>query len=214
MSLINLIQATGLSDTAEITAALNAATVEQRDETLKTSRTVLVTLGMDAGRLALGGLQAVAAQDPAMAAMWQALNSGGIDFSHDLTQGTIDALTGLGIWSSEIGDALKAMGRWHVSPYESWAGRGQTVTQEQVEQALAEQQPVEYDSRQMLLSLSIGPQHAALSFRVAEAAAGGRTGATLASIATGDADNVTLPAGQRAFVDSLLALVREYGGVV
>jgi hypothetical protein len=89
-----------------------------------TNKTITVseivgTVGMDAGRLVVGTIQAGASQDPILASSYQALSTVGMSLSGMDRQGLIDALAAGGRWPDAVRDAVKALGgvwrpRWQV----------------------------------------------------------------------------------------------------
>lgn len=97
--------------------------------TTLTNRQVIVAdiinaVGVDAGGLVLGTLQAAAATNPILAAAYQALVTVGISLSDDLRQGMIDQLAVAGSWPNSVRDAVKALGRvtqprWQLEGYPS-----------------------------------------------------------------------------------------------
>jgi hypothetical protein len=94
-----------------------------------TNKTITVseivgTVGMDAGRLVVGTIQAGASQDPILASSYQALSTVGMSLSGADRQGLIDALAAAGRWPDAVRDAVKALGgvwrpRWQVEGLQS-----------------------------------------------------------------------------------------------
>lgn len=92
---------------------------------------IVDAVGLDAARLVVGTLQAAAAQDPILAASFQALTTVGMSLSSPDRQGLIDQLatTGYGPegnqpWPTTICDGVKALGgvwrvRWQVEGYQA-----------------------------------------------------------------------------------------------
>lgn len=83
---------------------------------------IMTAVGVDAGRLVLGTLQAASEADPIFAAAYQALVTVGISLSDDLRQGMIDQLAQAGNWTNSVRDAVKALGRitqprWRTEGY-------------------------------------------------------------------------------------------------
>jgi hypothetical protein len=72
---------------------------------------IINAVGIEAGALVLGTLQAAAATNPILAAAYQALVTVGISLSDDLRQGMIDQLALAGNWPNSVRDAVKALGR-------------------------------------------------------------------------------------------------------
>jgi hypothetical protein len=97
--------------------------------TTLTNRQVIVAdiinaVGVEAGVLVLGTLQAAAATNPILAAAYQALVTVGISLSDDLRQGMIDQLAVAGSWPNSVRDAVKGLGRvvqprWMVEGYDT-----------------------------------------------------------------------------------------------
>jgi phospholipase/lecithinase/hemolysin len=95
--------------------------------TTNTNRQIIVAdiinaVGIEAGALVLGTLQAAAATNPILAAAYQALVTVGISLSDDLRQGMIDQLAVAGNWPNSIRDAMKSLGRitqprWQLEGY-------------------------------------------------------------------------------------------------
>lgn len=84
---------------------------------------IVEAVGLDAGRLVLGTIQAASAQDPILASSYQALSTVGMSLSGDDRQGLIDALATAGQWPDAVRDAVKALGgvsspRWQIEGYE------------------------------------------------------------------------------------------------
>jgi hypothetical protein len=82
---------------------------------------IIEAVGMQSARVVLGTLQAAAAQDPVLAAAYQALVTVGISLSGDDRQSMLDQLAVAGSWSNEVRDAVKALGvvtqaRWETLP--------------------------------------------------------------------------------------------------
>lgn len=118
----------GLDDT-QIAAARNAKS-EIRVNTQRLSTAgVLTALGADESRAILGALRTAAAQDPLIAATLDLLAGQGVDFSHAMIQGQLDAIGAAGVLSSPRVAALKALGRKPVSPHELEHGDGTTCTE-------------------------------------------------------------------------------------
>jgi hypothetical protein len=77
---------------------------------------------LDAGRLVVGTIQSGAAQDPILAASYQALSTVGMSLSGADRQGLIDQLAIAGNWPDAVRDAVKALGgawraRWQIEGY-------------------------------------------------------------------------------------------------
>lgn len=125
-------------DVADIVSALNAKTVSKRDETLLTFRAMTVKYGIEFTQDALARFKAAADLDPLLAATYLAICSTGIDFSANVTHGMIDQLVTLNVFTQEIGDKLKGLGRWSISPVEDQFGEGAVATEEEVTHAVQE----------------------------------------------------------------------------
>jgi hypothetical protein len=83
---------------------------------------IVEAVGLDAGRLVLGTIQAASAQDPILASSYQALSTVGMSLSGADRQGLIDALATAGQWPDAVRDAVKALGgvrcpRWQIEGY-------------------------------------------------------------------------------------------------
>jgi len=83
---------------------------------------IVNAVGLDAGRLVVGTLQAGAAQDPILAASYQALSTVGMSLSGADRQELIDQLAIAGNWPDAVRDAVKALGgvwqaRWQIDGY-------------------------------------------------------------------------------------------------
>ena len=83
---------------------------------------IIAAVGVDAGGLVLGTLQAASQTNPILAAAYQALVTVGISLSDDLRQGMIDQLAVAGNWPSSVRDAVKRLGRvtqprWQLEGY-------------------------------------------------------------------------------------------------
>jgi hypothetical protein len=83
---------------------------------------IVAAVGMDAGRLVVGTLQAGSSQDPILAASYQALSTVGMSLSGADRQGLIDQLAIAGQWPDAVRDAVKALGgvsrpRWQIEGY-------------------------------------------------------------------------------------------------
>ena len=83
---------------------------------------IVAAVGMDAGRLVVGTIQAAASQDPILAASYQALSTVGMSLSGADRQGLIDQLAIAGQWPDVVRDAVKALGgvwrpRWQIKGY-------------------------------------------------------------------------------------------------
>lgn len=97
--------------------------------TTPTNRQIIVAdiinaVGVEAGGLVLGTLQAASASNPILSAAYQALVTVGISLSDDLRQGMIDQLAVAGNWPNSVRDAVKALGRvtqprWQIENYQS-----------------------------------------------------------------------------------------------
>ena len=97
--------------------------------TTLTNRQIIVAdiinaVGVEAGGLVIGTLQAASQTNPILAAAYQALVTVGISLSDDLRQGMIDQLAVAGNWPSSVRDAVKALGRvtqprWMIEGYQS-----------------------------------------------------------------------------------------------
>jgi len=90
--------------------------------TITVSEIVAAVGGMDAARLVVGTLQAGAAQDPILAASYQALSTVGMSLSVQDRQALIDQLAVAGQWPDVVRDAVKALGgvsrpRWQIEGY-------------------------------------------------------------------------------------------------
>lgn len=84
-----------------------------------TVATMIATIGRDATRQVLGTIQAAAAVDPILGAVYQALASSGISLHQVDRQSMIDELAVAGSWSPELIAAVKSLGvdprpRWEV----------------------------------------------------------------------------------------------------
>lgn len=84
--------------------------------TTNTNRQIIVAdiinaVGVEAGGLVLGTLQAASQTNPILASAYQALVTVGISLSDDLRQGMIDQLAVAGNWPNSVRDAVKALGR-------------------------------------------------------------------------------------------------------
>jgi hypothetical protein len=105
-----------------------------------TNKTITVseivgTVGMDAGRLVVGTIQAGASQDPILASSYQALSTVGMSLSGMDRQRLIDALAAGGNWPDAVRDAVKALGgawrpRWQVD------GLGEEPTLDSIQKQL------------------------------------------------------------------------------
>jgi hypothetical protein len=85
---------------------------------------IIAAVGLDGSRLVLGTLQAASAQDPVLAAAYQALVTVGISLSGDDRQAMLDTLAAVGSWPDSVRDAVKALGvlrrpRWQMEGYTS-----------------------------------------------------------------------------------------------
>jgi hypothetical protein len=83
---------------------------------------IVSAVGLDAGRLVVGTIQAGAAQDPILASSYQALSTVGMSLSGVDRQGLIDQLAIAGQWPDAVRDAVKALGgvsrpRWQIEGY-------------------------------------------------------------------------------------------------
>lgn len=83
---------------------------------------IINAVGVEAGGLVLGTLQAASASNPILSAAYQALVTVGISLSDDLRQGMIDQLAVAGKWPNSVRDAVKALGRvtkprWQTEGY-------------------------------------------------------------------------------------------------
>jgi hypothetical protein len=83
---------------------------------------IVSAVGLDAGRLVVGTIQAGAAQDPLVASSHNALSTVGMSLSGADRQGLIDQLAIAGNWPDSVRDAVKALGgvsrsRWQVEGY-------------------------------------------------------------------------------------------------
>ncbi len=104
----------------EILSELQAVSIERTDDTLYTSKKVLLVLqDPDIYRLVAGTINAVAAQDPLVkdAQLW--LGTEGMDFSTTLAQSMVDQLAIVGSWPNSVRDAIKQIGKWTEYPYSS-----------------------------------------------------------------------------------------------
>ena len=88
---------------------------------------LIEAVGLEGSGLVLGTLQAASAQNPILAAAYQALVTVGISLAGDLRQGMIDQLAAASQaqppelrWSNELRDAVKRLGRV-VQP--RWVGQ-------------------------------------------------------------------------------------------
>lgn len=120
MSLIELIkqhasEAATAGDYALVASVLNANDVDVVDDTYYTSRYLVTLLGVDTYRIVSGSLAAIGEVDPLVKDIHQTLNTTGVDFSTELTQGMIDLLGANAGWSQELIDRLKAIGRSKTS---------------------------------------------------------------------------------------------------
>lgn len=130
MSLQTLVSARFAMTDAEIVAELNALTVEKRDTQLWTSAGLADRLGFEV----IGQLDELLKNAPGMDWMRLLIAGRGIDLSLDKTQAVLEALRPL--LDGPV-DAIKAIGRWSVTPYQDDGGEGE-VTLEQVASARTE----------------------------------------------------------------------------
>lgn len=138
MSLIELIkqhasEAATAGDYALVASVLNANDVDVVDDTYYTSRYLVTLLGVDTYRIVSGSLAAIGEVDPLVKDIHQTLNTTGVDFSTELTQGMIDLLGANAGWPQELIDTLKAIGRSQTSI--ALKELGAAVTAEQCESA-------------------------------------------------------------------------------
>jgi len=88
-----------------------------------TVASIVDAVGLDAGRLVVGTIQAAAGQDPILAASSQALATVGMSLSSVDRQSLVDQLAVVGNWPDAIRDAVKALGgEWRPR----WRGEGYT----------------------------------------------------------------------------------------
>ena len=81
-------------------------------------------VGDNGSRLVLGTIQSAAAQDPLLAAAYQALATVGISLSPPERQAMVDQLATVGDWPDTVRDAVKALGgvnrkRWQINGLQS-----------------------------------------------------------------------------------------------
>lgn len=99
---------------------------------------IINAVGVEAGGLVLGTLQASAQTNPILAAAYQALVTVGISLSDDLRQGMIEQLAVAGNWPNSVRDAVKALGRV-TQPRWQFEGYATEPTLEQIQAELDEQ---------------------------------------------------------------------------
>lgn len=85
---------------------------------------IIAAVGLESSRIVLGTLQAASAQDPVLAAAYQALVTVGVSISGADRQAMLDTLATVGSWTNEVRNAIKALGgvdrpRWQIEGYES-----------------------------------------------------------------------------------------------
>jgi len=117
---------------------------------------IVEAVGLDAGRLVVGTIQAASAQDPILAASYQALSTVGMSLSGADRQSLIDQVAIAGNWPDAVRDAVKALGgvsrlRWQIEGYQS------QPTIESVQAEIdAESQPADETRHEVLLSVNRG----------------------------------------------------------
>lgn len=115
----------GKSD-AEAAAMVNAKTVDRYNDTLITSRTLIVQLGLADAQQSLSALAVAAGSNALLDSMRITLCSTGIDFSNSITQSVIDQLYESQLISSDLAMRLKRLGRWTEPVTIEWLGRAAT----------------------------------------------------------------------------------------
>jgi hypothetical protein len=208
MVLADLIRSLGLTGTAaKVTADLNAKTVRYTDPVPKTAVDIIGLLGAVDAEVVLAGIELAAKESAIGRAIQQSLVSGGLDFSHDVVQAQLSLTASTANMSDEIGEKLLKLGVQQITPYENWAGIGQSVSEAEVATAIIPPVP---DSRAVSLGLNIRPDGMSMGFGITEMAGSIALG-VIHSIATTEKDNPRLSAAQNQFVSDLLALVTSYG---
>jgi hypothetical protein len=209
MTLYDLIQNTGLVDAAAITTVLNTKTVVVRNENRWTLNELFAKFGETAVETLINKLKNSA--KPMANTVLTALSGTGVRFDTDEMQTWITNIAATDSWSNPLRNGVLALGKYNISPYEAWAGEGQVVTQQSVQDAIDAHVPVVFDDQQMLLSVNLTPSKVAMSLRVVECKlVDGKlvTGQSLGTISSGDVENADLPAPYAAFVASVLAALR------
>lgn len=115
------------NDDNQVVSLLNSESIQKSDAEFKTSRWLMINQTPENAALVLGTMKTAGSSNPIIDAAYQALNSGGIDLSHPLTQQFIDSLAVAGEWPDELRDWLKAQGVWSVSPASEVLGREATL---------------------------------------------------------------------------------------
>lgn len=134
------IRASGATgNAAEVLASITAKTVERTNSELQTSRGLTLVLGPEATATALGGLKTAGQANPLLDSIYIAVSTTGLDFANPVTQQMIDQLIGAGVFSAELGAALKVLGRWQESPLEVAASQRGVTTDENTVQAVLDE---------------------------------------------------------------------------
>jgi hypothetical protein len=209
MTLAEFIASLNLTGSAdEIAATLNAATVTQTNSTLQRSSDMILALGETNAEIALTAFETAMAGSAILRSQYQALNGQGLDFSNALVQATITSLVAGGL-PSGIGASLAAMGIQQISPYQQWAGVGQSpVTADQV---TAAQATLVQDGVAFSLVISVTPQMPCAIHMSRTALCGAQPMGILENFSTSQAVNANLTSQQQALVTAILALVNSYG---
>lgn len=114
-----------LGDLPAVHAAINAPSVELRDDHRKLMGDVKQAVGADVTRRLLVALEMAAQADPLVRAAVQQLVAGGLNFADDDVRATIDAMHTGGLLTAEDAAAVKAIGVWHVTPHQAAGGDGE-----------------------------------------------------------------------------------------
>lgn len=107
----------GVSD-ADVAADLNLKTVEYRDTTRRSLSEIEAILGTQTTAQVIGAVAEAAKTDAYLALQLQVLSISGWDFSDARVQGFVDQFVMQGAFSTDVGNAIKAIGIRLISKME------------------------------------------------------------------------------------------------
>jgi hypothetical protein len=143
MNILNLITADiALTEktASELADYLNAKTlILKRTDSILSFKGVTIKEGVDFTRSILGKLKAAAdgTGDPILAAAYLAMTSVGLDFAHPMTQGMIDTMEAMQVFTPQEAASLKNLGTFSASKIEEMFGEGQVLSVEDAGASLA-----------------------------------------------------------------------------
>ena len=125
------------SDIVALTNFLNDQSIELRDEGRKLMGDIKDVIGKDATRRLLGSMDAAGASDPLVKHAAGQLAGQGLDLTDEDVRTALDGMASMAElpMTQADADAVKAIGVWHMSLFEMEAGKGQSVSESEVQVA-------------------------------------------------------------------------------